>query len=190
MILENGHKIIENGIELEPEISVLIATSQIEGGVFETDIKATKEQRIKLASRFGLIELKSFHANFKASLLPSELCILVEGDFKAKVVQQCVVTLEPVSSDVKGILYCKYSESPEIEGTGPIDFDLMTEEPTELIVDGQFDVGIILSEQLGLELNSFPRSSGISFDAPSDFSFANKLEKRGSNPFDVLKKFK
>ncbi len=188
--MENSDEVIENVVELEPELSVLITISQIQDGIFKKDIKATKEQRIKLAKRFGMIELQSFNASLKTTLLATEPRIVVEGSFEAKVVQQCVVSLEPVFSNVKGVFCCKYSESPEVKNTGPIDFDLMTEEPPELIIDGQFDVGIILTEQLGLELNSFPRSLGVSFGAPSDITSANKLEKRGSNPFDVLKKLK
>jgi uncharacterized metal-binding protein YceD (DUF177 family) len=188
--LENGQKIIENVVELEPELSVLITISQIQDGFFKTNIKATKEQRIKLAKRFGLIELNFLNASLKGTLLATEPIILVEGSFEAKVVQQCVVTLDSVSNEVKGIFSCKYTGSPEIENTGPIDFDLMTEEPPELIIDGQFDVGIILTEQLGLELNSFPRTVGVSFDAPSDIISTNKFEKHCSNPFDVLKKLK
>jgi uncharacterized metal-binding protein YceD (DUF177 family) len=188
--MENEHKITENVVELKPELSVLITISQIQNIFFKTDIKATKEQRIKLAKRFGLIELKFFNASLKATLLATEPIVLVEGSFEAKVIQQCVVTLDPVQGEVKGIFSCKYSGSPEIENTGPIDFDLMTEEPPELIIDGQFDVGIILTEQFGLELNSFPRSLGVSFDAPLNTISANKFEKQGSNPFDVLKKLK
>jgi uncharacterized metal-binding protein YceD (DUF177 family) len=188
--VENEQKIIKNQVELEPELSVLITISQIQDGFFKTDIKATNEQSIKLARRFGLIELKSFNASLKATLLATEPIVLVEGSFKAKVIQQCVVTLDSVSNEVKGIFICKYSESPEVEYTGPIDFDLMTEEPPELIIDGQFDVGIILTEQLGLELNSFPRTVGVSFDAPSDIISTNKFEKHCSNPFEVLKKLK
>ena len=53
--MENEQKIIKNQVELAPELSVLITISKIQDGFFKTDIKATKEQSIKLARMFGLI---------------------------------------------------------------------------------------------------------------------------------------
>ena len=79
---------------------------------------------------------------------------------------------------------------PIIEDTETIDFDLMTEDPPELIVDGQFDAGIILTEQLGLELDPFPRSPGARFDNLRDINSANRPDRYSNNPFAILKKLK
>ena len=193
-MMRNESKNVGSTVRLAPEpeteLSVLISISELKRGYFKTEIKANKEQLTKLAKRFGLIELKRFDAILEATLLSTEPRVLVEGSFRARVVQQCVVTLEPVSNEVKGILYCKYAVSPEINETGPIDFDLTTEDPPEMIVDNQFDAGVILTEQLGLELNPFPRSLGGCFDAQTNFAHDNEPSKRTRNPFDVLKKLK
>jgi len=117
-----------------------------------------------------LIEVKSLKACLKFAFSSSQSRVHVEGNFVANIIQQCVVTLKPVPRDVQGIFSCKYSETPIIEDTETIDFDLMTEDPPEPIVDGQFDAGIILTEQLGLELDPFPRSPGARFDNLRDIN--------------------
>ena len=190
MLMEKGQKYLETGHELEPELSCLILISEIRGDFFKKEIKATHEQCLKLAKRFDLIEVKSLKACLKFSFSSSQSRVHVEGNFVANVIQQCVVTLKPVPRDVQGIFSCKYSETPTIEDTETIDFDLMTEDPPEPIVDGQFDAGIILTEQLGLELDPFPRSPEARFDNLRYINSANRPDRYSSNPFAILKKLK
>ena len=182
-----GLEYVSNALELEPELSCLILISEIRGKYYKKEIKATRTECLKLAKRFGLIELKSFKANLKLTVPSSQSCVHVEGNFMAKVVQQCVVTLEPIPRDVQGVFSCNFSETPIIEDTETIDFDLITEDPPEPIVDGQFDAGIILTEQLGLEIDPFPRSPGSRFDNLGDIIYANKPDQYSNNPFAILR---
>ena len=189
--MENQHKIIKNNVdEFTPEFSRIITISEIQGKFLSRDIKANEEERNKLATRFNLIELRSFSANVKMTRLNSHANVLVEGKLNARVVQQCVVTLEPISSDISCTLSCEYSESQEVVDDVKVDFDLLTVDPPELIVDGQFDIGILLTEYFGLEINPFPRSLGADYDAMHDTNKMNKIDLGRSNPFDILRKLK
>jgi uncharacterized metal-binding protein YceD (DUF177 family) len=116
--------------------------------------------------------------------------VFVEGELNAKVIQQCVVTLEPVENDINCVLSCKYTEMQKVMDAESVDFDVMTEDPPEVIVDGQIDVGIVLTEYFGVELDPFPRSLGAIYDKTLDKVITNKSASVRSNPFDVLRKLK
>jgi uncharacterized metal-binding protein YceD (DUF177 family) len=174
----------------EPELSFPIDINKIKGGSFIKEIIATEEQCQKLAERFGLIKLGKFIANLNITRLSSSSLVIVEAVFSANVVQRCVITLDPISADIKGSYVCKYSNNSIEESSEPVYFDIMSEDPPEPIVDGQFDAGIILSEQLGLELDPFPRSRGGSLDNLSDFKSDTNYEGSSDNPFGILKNLK
>jgi uncharacterized metal-binding protein YceD (DUF177 family) len=173
-----------------PELSRPIAVTEIQGDCLLRKVVANKEECTKLAQRFDLIELKSFCAEVKLTCLNSQSIILVEGTLNAKIVQQCVVTLEPVVSDISCKLNCKYSESQKLINAESVDFDAMAEDPPELIVDGQFDIGSLLTEYLGVELDPFPRSLEANINTTLDKIHVNKIASNSSNPFDVLRKLK
>ena len=188
--MENSPIIKNNGGGLIPELSRPIAVTEIQGDCLFRKVAANKEECTKLAQRFDLIELKSFCAEVKLTCLSSQSIILVEGTLNAKVVQQCVVTLEPVVSDISCKLNCKYSEIQKLIDAGSVDFDAMTEDPPELIVDGQFDIGSLLTEYFGVELDPFPRSLEANFNTTLDKINANQIASKSCNPFDVLRKLK
>ena len=182
---------IENIEEwLAPELSRPINVAEIQDDYLISQIIANEEECFRLAKRFDLVELKSFSANVKISRLSSQPIIVVEGTLNAKVVQQCVVTLEPILNNISYALVCKYSEAQKLINTELVDFDVMTEDPPEFIVDGQFDIGIILTEYLGVELDPFPRSLGANYDTTYNMINANKSTSGNSNPFEVLRKLK
>ena len=185
--MENLQINMKNVGGLVPELSRPITVTELEGNCLTRQIIANDEECTKLAKRFDLIELKSFSANVKISSLIYEPIVFVEGKLNARVIQQCVVTLEPVANNISCVLSCKYSEMQKIMDAESVDFDVMTEDPPELIVDGQFDIGILLTEYFGLELDPFPRSLGAIYDKTDDMV---NMALGSSNPFDVLKKLK
>ena len=176
--------------ELPPELSRLMSVDRIKGDYFELTIEANDDECLALAKRFDLIELKNFTANLVFTPPRSKSPIHLKATFEASVVQRCVVTLEPVPSDLTGAFECDYAQEIEAEELEIIEFDAMTEDPPELIVNGEFDVGIMLTEQFGLELNPFPRAPGASFDEVRDATNGKLEDKDSHNPFAVLKNLK
>ena len=176
--------------EFEPELSCPIVMEQIQGESCIKNIIATEEQCRKLGKRFGIIKLEYFTAKLKISRASSDLFAIVRGNFTAGVIQRCVITLEPILSTIKNSYECKYSDILIRRDSETIDFDIMKEDPPEPIFDGQFDAGIILTEELGLELDPFPRSLvKRAYKTPDNFSNENYKQSNNS-PFAVLKKLK
>lgn len=86
-----------------PEFSFTVKASTINsedgGATFEHE--ADEAERTALAARFGLIDLPAFR--FSATLKPTRAGkgFRLKGGIAAKVVQSCVVTLEPVTALVE-----------------------------------------------------------------------------------------
>ena len=173
-----------------PEISRLIKIDDIKGNYLELDVEATDSERQALAERFDLIELENFTAHLVCKVSADNTGAHIGANFSAKVMQRCVVTLEPVPATVTGAYNCEYSVEVLPEDVEVIEFDTATDDPPETIVDGAFDAGIMLTEQFGLELEPFPRSPNADFGELKLAAGDNLEATESNNPFAVLKKLK
>ncbi len=181
---------IDKIAEPAPELSRVISLEQLKGNHFELEIEANEAECQALAKRFDLIELKNFTAHLIFTMTPSNSPIFVKGNFEASVIQACVVTLEPVPSEIKGEYRCEYSQEITLEDVEIIEFSEEAEDPPEAIIDGVFDVGIMLTEEFGLALDPFPRAPGADFDEVRKATNGKLEEPDSNNPFAVLKKLK
>jgi uncharacterized metal-binding protein YceD (DUF177 family) len=153
-------------------------------------ITATDEERRAISTRFKLIEIIDLKAKLDFAYMSFKSVIKVSGIFDARVLQTCVVSLEPFAMNIKGMFKVEYSEKIDENEVQVIDFELSDEDPYEPIIDGKFDVGIILTEEFGLELDPFPRTPGIKIDEVIKQYGGKSLNKKENNPFAVLKKLK
>ncbi|NQV84838.1 MAG: DUF177 domain-containing protein [Rhodospirillales bacterium] len=132
-------------------------------------IEATPEECERLAQRLGLDALLSLSAELNLSPKKNGRQIHLEGHFSAVVRQTCVVTLSSLDSTIEGTLDLLYDSTLKDLGEGQesfdIDGDTDAEAPPEPLRDGHIDVGEAVAEQLALEIDPFPRTPGVSFDA-------------------------
>lgn len=174
-----------------PEFSRIVLAETLDEGGKSLDIEADKSERSLLAERFGLAGLKTLTGAVR--LTPQEGCalVLLEGAFRAEIVQICVVSHEPIEVTLEGSferLYVTVPEPAEGKDGGKIDFD--SEDPPEAAPEGKIDVGEAVAEQLALEIDPFPRNPELSFaDYSTDPDDGEKTESRGS-PFAALTKLK
>ena len=90
----------------------------------------------------------------------------VTGTVSATVGQTCVVTLEPIESDINEAVNLVFSPGAD-EGASP-DMSLNTDESEiEPLVDGVIDLGALATEFLILGIDPYPRKPGAVFEAPS-----------------------
>ena len=160
---------------------------------YSQKIKPRPEELVALAERLKVDRLDSLNAEISLKLLPGG-DVLVEGSYAAHVSQTCVVTLEPVESDISADFTVTYSESAE-EYFGAEDEDDADHDPEfdppEPIEDGIIDIGEAVIQQLALEIDPFPRVKGATFDgfsAGAPIEDEPEVEKK--NPFAVLSKLK
>jgi uncharacterized metal-binding protein YceD (DUF177 family) len=87
----------------------------------------------------------------------------VTGKVTARVEQACVVTLEPLESDVRedvDLLFLPASSIPPPTEDDP-DMD-----PPEPLVNGNVDLGRIATDFLILGIDLYPRKTGVTFESP------------------------
>lgn len=174
-----------------PEFSRPVDVESVGASPVHLDIHADAEERAGLCRRFGLVELPSLSARITLERDAAGTTRL-SGRLKADVVQTCVVSLEPVRSTIDARVERIFSPNVETGAESAEEIFLAPEddEPAEELADGFVDVGEVVAETLGLEIDPFPRAPGAVFagaeTAPPDAR--EGIENTG--PFSALAKLK
>ena len=121
----------------------------------------------------------------KGELLPN-FEARYEARYIAEITQVCVVTLEPISSIMESKVFCTFTEKDVFNIDEELVFNVNDVDPPELINNGLFDAGELVSEHLLLEIEPFPRVVGAEFCQSNIFSTTKVKNK--FNPFETLKK--
>ncbi len=169
-----------------PEFSRPITVESVKIGKSERDIEATAKEREKLAERFNLLTLDrlSAHVRIIRKGQGDSIRISVSGHLAAKVSQSCVITLEPISSDIQADFDTVF-DSDAADLTTDYDLDPENEDMPEEIVDGVVDLGELVAQILAIEIDPFPRKDGI-----DSTEITLESTDSGENPFSVLEKLK
>lgn len=174
-----------------PEFSRPMNVESIGAVATRLDIRADAEERAKLARRFGLVQLDSLAAT--VNLERSEAGnVLLSGRLKAEVVQTCVVTLDPVRARLDASFARVFARSPRAdeEITDEIFLDPEADEPPEPLDGDIVDVGEVVAETLGLEIDPFPRAPGAVFAQAAEAPSETEENPTISGPFAALAKLK
>ena len=151
----------------------------------EIEIEAGPEERARLAAWLGIPEVTELRAKIQLDAW-RERGVKAEGHFDARVVQTCVVTLEPLPAGVSGDFARAYWPNVKAE-PGEVDVALDDPDPPEELPKEGPDLGALLIEELSLALDPYPRKPGAAFIDPVD---TEKVKTKAS-PFaalEVLKK--
>jgi uncharacterized metal-binding protein YceD (DUF177 family) len=179
----------------EPEFSFLVNCNKLQDTGKNFEIEANKQECKALAKRFDLIrldrlKLKAFVSRQSAGVVKL-LC-----NFSAGYMQKCVVSLKPLKKNIDCTFERIYSSQivdffgdesePQEEYIQKLeDF----QDPPDLIIDGFFNLGESVAEQLSLEIDPFPRSVNVDFDGFSS-SQGEQSNENIASPFAVLEQLK
>lgn len=151
------------------------------------DIDATEQERSRLAAFLGVLSVEAFGVHFRIQRWRAR-GLRLEGVLRARVVQSCVVTLEPVESDVETRFERRFLPAemidPEGDGGDDIFVDPEGEDPPEPLTH-ELDLGAIAVEELALGIDPYPRKPGSMFAADGDVG-----DKPEPSPFAALAKLK
>jgi hypothetical protein len=129
------------------------------------DLVADEATRNSIAKAAGLAALPRLEAGFDLTRQGAE-GLRVVGRVSASVVQNCIVTLEPIESQLDEAVDLVFLSDVEPE-TDAVDLEaLEASDPPEAIRDGVIDLGAVATEFLLLGLDPYPRKPGAVFDAP------------------------
>jgi hypothetical protein len=145
--------------------SVPVAAEDVPDTGLHVAVEAPAEVRTQLARLAGLRELPHLSAVF--DLMRRGMGVHVTGQVKARVGQACVVTLEPVESNVEELVDLVFVPQPVGAGAiaGDADHTSAGGEPPEPLIDGKLDLGTVATEFLLLGIDPYPRKAGAEFAA-------------------------
>src|SRR5258708_39424495 len=83
----------------ESEIERIVDLDRMGTGGTALEISATDSERAALAKRFGFLGLPAFSARVTIDRKPGDR-IVVEGRLRGKIVQACILTLDPVTQEL------------------------------------------------------------------------------------------
>ena len=151
------------------------------------DFKADFPQRAALAARFGIVELCMLQ--ICATLTPQRRQghYRITGELQAKIVQNCVVSLEPILSNINATLNLVVYP----DGNEQIINLSLEDEESETYWGSSVDLGEIASVELALAIDPYPRSSGdCSLTLGPGIDHWGDHEMKESRPFAALEELK
>jgi len=136
-------------------LTPLIAAAQKN---IEASLEASEEERSGLAARFGIVALERFKIHARLSAGPQRDWFRLVGEIEATPVQNCVVTLEPVTGEIRtgfDLVLVPEDQNEDISPEGP-DF--------EYYRDQEVDIGEVATVELALALDPYPRKPDAELD--------------------------
>ena len=164
--------------------SVTVATIPPAGIVEE--IVATDAERAAIAAELGLVAVAALAAEVTVGRAASDM-VLIDGRVRARIVQNCVVSLVPVSQEIDEPIHVRLVDSASDKAPPP------PRPGAEILVGGEpveppdtysgptIDIGMIALEHFALAIDPYPRAPGAELEAPADAPPA-----AGTSPFAVL----
>lgn len=161
-----------------------VVVMQIPDTGLHRELEASAAERQAMAAAAGLRDVLSAHAGF--DVVPkSGGRVQVTGHVRARVGQTCVVTLDPIESEIDEDIDLTFAPEAEVRRLA----DLIEEgedneqppqvaDPPEAIVNGIIDLGRIATDALFLAIDPYPRKPGVVFEpeitalGPEDHPFA------------------
>ncbi len=139
------------------------------------DLAADADTRAAVARVAGLRDLPRLQATFDVTRRGLE-ALHVVGRVSATAGQNCVVTLEPLTSEVEeGVDLVFAPPSPMVQQQAVADDENGAAKRTrrnldgpEPLIGGAVDLGALATEFLILGLDPYPRKEGVVFEPPQD----------------------
>ena len=165
--------------------SVPIAVEEIGETGLHREIEAPAEVRAAIARVAGLRDLPRLRATF--DLTRRGAGVHVAGLVSATVGQTCVVSLEPMQSEIEEPVDLTFAPPAKASEAGEPQAAAKPaksagepgSEPPEPLIRGVVDLGVIATEFLLLGIDLYPRKPGAEFSPP-------KVEDAAENPFAAL----
>ncbi len=176
-------------IAIGPELSRPIKAEDIPKKGRVIPLRPNDNELAAIAKRLELVSLTAFDGELKVQPEPGRE-ISVRGMIRAQFTQNCVISGDPVTTEVEFELFRMFAEDADpFDGLGRDEEDVIDPEidDADPIIGGQIDVGEAAVEELALRIPPYPKAEGVHFD---EATFANDQKDEKENPFLVLESLK
>jgi hypothetical protein len=170
----------------QPIWTETISFDEIPEGGSHIHLVADQHTRDEMAKAASLRDVSRLEASFNI-MRQGNRSLRIVGDVTANIGQTCVVTLEPVESEVHENFSLLFTESAgasiaDDQGQATVEFgDADTPEPMHA---GTVDIAAVATEFFLLGINPYPRKEGAVFEPPPT------VEDQSSHPFAALSALK
>lgn len=176
----------------KPPFSYPVRVGGISHNAVEVRLEASEAERKALAELWDVVEVQELTAQLQLGRWKRD-GVRVKGDVRARLVQSCVVTLEPVESlieePVEAIFVPEGSKLARIPANDSSEMILDPDGPDlpDIFTGDTIDVGEAVAEHVALAIEPYPRKPGIAFEPQVEGTPETDVKP---NPFAVLKDWK
>jgi hypothetical protein len=191
----------EENQPLKFEWSFFVDVSNITEDAEHYSISASEQEQRDLSKRLNIQSIQNLTAELDVCKSPLNGLINVTGNVEAKIIQTCVVTLDPVQDDLKAEIDGWFGKSHQVISLSKVKKDKLSkisgvelpileesEEPEE-IINGQIDLGELVTQHLSLAIDPYPHKEGVEYEHQHDNQSAHIPPTR-NNPFAKLREWK
>jgi uncharacterized metal-binding protein YceD (DUF177 family) len=175
-----------------PAFSYPVKVGHISANAVTVRLSANESERQALAELWDVREVLSLSADLQIARWKKD-GVKIKGDVTARIVQSCVVTLEPVEADIKesidSILVPEGSRLARQASNDGGEMILSPDGPDipDTFTGDTIDAGVVVSEHVALAIEPYPRKPGVTFGARIESTAADDEKP---NPFAALKDWK
>lgn len=147
------------------EIERMLDVDRLGPGGSALEIVPSDSERAALAKRFGFLGLPAFSARVSVDRRSGGR-IVVEGRLRGRIVQACILSLEPVTQELDEgfrILFKQDFDEERDPESGEALVSALADAP-EPLSGNMLDVGEIVAEQLSLAADPYPRRPGVTLE--------------------------
>jgi len=154
----------------QPIWSRKISVEEVPESGMHVDLEADEATRAALAKAVGLRDLPRLQASFDVSRR-GRGGLRVDGEMSATVGQTCVVSLEPIETEIREPIDLAFAPSTGnalANESGEATMRFGDAEPPDPLIGGEIDLGAIVTEFLMLGIDPYPRKEGSEFEGPRE----------------------
>lgn len=147
------------------EIERLVDLDRMGPGGAALEVTASDSERAALAKRFGFLDLPALTARVTVDRRAGGQ-VVVEGRLRGKIVQACVLTLDPVTQELDDafrIVFRRDLDDERDPESGETVLSAQADSP-EPLSGSTLDVGELVAEQLSLAAEPYPRRPGVNLE--------------------------
>lgn len=188
--------------DIESEWTHLVLSEDIDKEALNLKITPNAQELKALAERLSVNEVKDLHAELRLKRVQGNRAINIQGSFEAHIIQTCVVSLNPVDThtresfeawfaDPDAAVSIKKAKQDLIIQKGQSEVPMLEEEDDpEAIIDGQINLGEVVTQFLCLSINPYPHAPDADYEHGDDQIKDVEMSDIIKNPFAALKDWK
>ena len=186
----------------EQEFSYFVESSDIGDQPVHIEVSMPDKVAKALCKRLGIHSIKELKADITLERNNLNKAIFVHGSIHAKICQKCVISTDPVHeiiddefeawfTDRNQVLSFVKAKRERMSRKELKDQPIMEEsDDPEVIIDGKIDLGELITQNLSLSLDEYPRLTGAEYDNKCGGDLKEAPEGTYDNPFAALKDWK